>query len=204
MSAARRKVPRIYLRGDQRREQLLAAAANLAARRGWNALGMVPLAEAAGVSRQLVYEHFENLDVLHLEVTRHLFQEGYRITTEAIESHPDDLPAALGTAVRLHFELPRASQLALRELAAGPAAPSPAVQRLRARMREQVTDLWTPAIQRHARVTKREARAGVWMMNLASWSLVDLIEDGTFSVDEAVDLYVKSVLGAIAALDVER
>ena len=70
MSATGKKAPRKYLRAGERREQLLAAAADLVGKQGWGGLGMIPLAEAAGVSRQLVYEHFENLDVLHLEVTR--------------------------------------------------------------------------------------------------------------------------------------
>ena len=94
MGAARRKTPRKYLRADERREQLLAVAAELVGKGGWDALGMIPLAEAAGVSRQLVYEHFENLDTLQVEVTRFLFAGVFRTVAEVLERYPDDPAAA--------------------------------------------------------------------------------------------------------------
>ena len=203
MSASGKKTPRQYLRAGERREQLLAAAAELVGKRGWGGLGMVPLAEAAGVSRQLVYEHFENLDVLHLEVTRFLFEEVFRAVGEALERHPEDLLAAMRTGLRLMLELPRGARIALRDLAAGPANPGSAVDRLRARTKRQVTDLWLEPIHRQTGVGAREARALAWMMNVASWALFDLVDDGTLTREEAVDFYVRASLGAVSALVTE-
>jgi AcrR family transcriptional regulator len=162
---------------------------------------MIPLAEAAGVSRQLVYEHFENLQVLRLEVTRFLFEEMFEAGGEALESFPDDLAAAARTAVRTQLELPPGARLALGEMGSGAASPSDDVRRLRARARQQVTETWAAAIRRHARVEQREARALAWMMTVASWSLFDLVADGTFTPDQAADFYVNTTLGAIAALE---
>ncbi len=203
MSATAKKAPRKYLRAGERREQLLAAAAELVGKRGWEGLGMIPLAEAAGVSRQLVYEHFENVDVLHLEVTRFLFEEVFRAVSEALERHPEDLLAATRTGIRLMLELPRGARLALRDLAASPADPGSAVDRLRARTKRQVTDLWVEPIHRQTGIDVREARALAWMMNVASWALFDLVDDGTLTREEAVDFFVRTSLGAISALVAE-
>jgi AcrR family transcriptional regulator len=203
MSATAKKAPRKYLRAGERREQLLAAAAELVGKQGWGGLGVIPLAEAAGVSRQLVYEHFENVDVLHLEVTRFLFEEVFRAVSEALERHPEDLLAAMRTGIRLMLELPRGARIALRDLAAGPANPGSAVDRLRARTKRQVTDLWVEPIHRQTGIGVREARALAWMMNVASWALFDLVDDGTLTREEAVDFYVRASLGVISALVAE-
>ena len=202
MGTSGKKTPRTYLRAGERREQLLAAAAELVGKQGWGGLGMIPLAEAAGVSRQLVYEHFENVDVLHLEVTRFLFEEVFRAVSEALERHPEDLLAATRTGIRLMLELPRGARLALHDLATGPADPGSAVDRLRARTKRQVTDLWVEPIHRQG-IGAREARALAWMLNVASWSLFDLVDDGTFTREEAVDFYVRASLGAVSALVAE-
>jgi AcrR family transcriptional regulator len=201
MGPTRKKTPRTYLRADERRRQLLATAAELVGKSGWDALGMVPLAEAAGVSRQLVYEHFENLPALRLEVTRYLFEEMFEAASDALEGFPDDLAAAARTAVRLQLELPRGAQLALREVGPGPASPSAPLRRLRSRVRQQVTETWAAAIRRHSKLDPRQARALAWMMTVASWSLFDLVADGTFTPDEAADFYAKTVIGALTALE---
>ena len=201
MGPTRKKTPRTYLRADERRRQLLATAAELVGKSGWEALGMLPLAEAAGVSRQLVYEHFENLPALRLEVTRYLFEEMFEAAGDALERFPDDLAAAARTAVRLQLELPRGARLALREIGPGPASASPPLRRLRVRVRQQVTETWAAAIRRNSKLDPRQARALAWMMTVASWSLFDLVADGTFTPDEAADFYVKAVTGAMTALE---
>ena len=201
MGAASRRTARKYLRAGERREQLLAVAAELVGKRGWDALGMIPLAEAAGVSRQLVYEHFGNLDALHADLTRFLFEGVFRAVAAVLERYPDDPAAAARTAMRLQLELPRGARLALRGLTCGPATGGTAVERLRARTRKSVTDLWTGPLCDHAGLDEREARGLAWMMTVASWGLLDLVEDGTFSAEEAAEFYVKTSLGAIAGLE---
>jgi AcrR family transcriptional regulator len=201
MAPAIKKPRRTYLRAEQRREQLLSAAAELVEKRGWEALGMVPLAEAAGVSRQLVYEHFENLHVLRQEVTRALFEGMFRVAGEALARHPGDFAAAARASLRVQLELPRGVRLALRELIAGPADASVSIRRRRARARERVTDLWAEPIRRGTGVSERDARALAWMLIVASWGLFDLVADETFSADEAVEFFVATARGAIAALE---
>ncbi len=199
MAAIRTKPARKYLTSEERRGQLLTAAAELVSEGGWDALGMVPLADAAGVSRQLVYEHFKNLDRLQIEVARHFFDGVFGAVEDALQRHPEDLVAATRTGARGILELPRGARLVLRELIALPASPGNAMERLRARVREDVTNQWVGPIRRHTGVEEHTARALAWMMNLASWALFDLVEDGTFTRDEAVEFFARSASGVVEA-----
>ncbi len=197
---AKPKAARQYLRAEDRREQLLTAAAELVGKSGWDALGMIPLAETAGVSRQLVYEHFKNVDELHLEVTRHLFDGAFQAVGEALAKHPDDLPAAMRTGFRRQLELPRGARLALRELTCGPAAAGTALQRLRKRARKEVTDMWTEPMRKQFGLDDRMSRSLAWMMSVALWGLFDLVDDRTLTAEEAADFYVDTAFGAVTAL----
>jgi len=56
------------LPADRRREQLLEVALELFARRGFNATTMDDIAEAAGVTKPLLYQHFASKRALYLEL----------------------------------------------------------------------------------------------------------------------------------------
>ena len=59
-----RRARRPYLRAADRRRQLLDAAMTIAGRDGIERITMVAVAAEAGVSRQLLYEHFSDLETL--------------------------------------------------------------------------------------------------------------------------------------------
>ena len=56
------------LPADRRREQLLEVALTLFAQRGFNATTMDDIAEAAGVTKPLLYQHFDSKRALYLEL----------------------------------------------------------------------------------------------------------------------------------------
>jgi AcrR family transcriptional regulator len=56
------------LPADRRREQLLDVALTLFAERGYNATTMDDTAEAAGVTKPLLYQHFDSKRALYLEL----------------------------------------------------------------------------------------------------------------------------------------
>jgi AcrR family transcriptional regulator len=56
------------LPADRRREQLLEVALTLFAKRGLNATTMDDIAEAAGVTKPLLYQHFASKRALYLEL----------------------------------------------------------------------------------------------------------------------------------------
>jgi AcrR family transcriptional regulator len=63
------------LTAGQRRQQLFAVALELFARRGYRATTMDDIAEAAGVTKPLVYQHFSSKRALYLELVDSIAQE---------------------------------------------------------------------------------------------------------------------------------
>jgi AcrR family transcriptional regulator len=72
------------LTAEQRRRQLFAVALELFARRGYRATTMDDIAEAAGVTKPLLYQHFSSKRALYLEL---------------VDSIAQDLLTAIGRAV---------------------------------------------------------------------------------------------------------
>jgi AcrR family transcriptional regulator len=60
--------PTRRLTGEQRRQQLLTVAAALFAERGFSSTTMDDVAEAAGVTKPLLYQHFSSKKALYLEL----------------------------------------------------------------------------------------------------------------------------------------
>jgi AcrR family transcriptional regulator len=63
------------LTAGQRRRQLVAVALELFARRGYRATTMDDIAEAAGVTKPLVYQHFSSKRALYLELVNSIADE---------------------------------------------------------------------------------------------------------------------------------
>jgi AcrR family transcriptional regulator len=79
------------LTAEQRRRQLVAVALELFAQRGYRSTTMDDIAEAAGVTKPLLYQHFSSKRALYLEL---------------VDSIAQDLLVAIGRAV-MHAEGPR-------------------------------------------------------------------------------------------------
>ncbi len=79
------------LTAEQRRHQLFAVALELFAQRGYRATTMDNIAEAAGVTKPLLYQHFSSKRALYLEL---------------VDSIARDLLTAIGSAV-MEAEGPR-------------------------------------------------------------------------------------------------
>ena len=63
------------LTAEQRRQQLVAVALELFARRGYRATTMDDIAEAAGVTKPLLYQHFSSKRALYLELVDSIAQD---------------------------------------------------------------------------------------------------------------------------------
>ena len=116
MAAPSKKPTRPYLAASQRRDHLLEAAARLVRQGGWTALSMQGLAAAAGVSRQLVYEHFASADELSVATLVHLFERPYNATA-AILHAGKSLDETIAATYELFLDLPADERRALRALA---------------------------------------------------------------------------------------
>src|SRR5262245_35991229 len=168
-----RQSPRPYLSAPKRRDHLLDAAGRLVRSGGWTALSMQGLAAAAGVSRQLVYEHFATADDLHLATLTHLFERAYTATS-AIATSGASVEETIGRSLAFFLDLPPEERHALRTLAeTGPGRPG--VARARARLRGRIAAIWVPYVRAQTGVGEAEATALAWMLNTAAWGLSDTI-----------------------------
>jgi AcrR family transcriptional regulator len=74
MSSAMQTAAR-RLTAEQRRQQLFAVAIELFAQRGYRATTMDDIAEAAGVTKPLLYQHFSSKRALYLELVDSVAQD---------------------------------------------------------------------------------------------------------------------------------
>src|SRR5580704_14737357 len=63
------------LTAEQRRQQLFAVSLGLFAQRGYRATTMDDIADAAGVTKPLLYQHFSSKRALYLELVNSIAQE---------------------------------------------------------------------------------------------------------------------------------
>jgi AcrR family transcriptional regulator len=127
--------PRGRVPFDIREQQILLVAQQLFASNGYDATGIVDIARAAGVTRPVVYKHFESKEAIYLAVLREARRELMAQLTSAItgEGEPED---QIRVATDAYFRYVERNQPAWEILfgdgaaAAGPAADEAA--RLRA------------------------------------------------------------------------
>jgi AcrR family transcriptional regulator len=199
MPATRKHVPRPYLAAPERRQQLLAVAARLVRQGGWTALSMQGLAIAAGVSRQLVYEHFESADDLYLATLAHLF-ERVHAATEAVVRGGHDIATTLARAFDLFVDLPPEERNALRALASELDPAQRRLARAKARLRSRIAALWVPYVELQTGLAGGDAHAVAWMLVNAAGGLADSIADGSIDRARGVELWVRVALHALASL----
>jgi AcrR family transcriptional regulator len=190
MPKAGTRKKRTYMASRQRRRALLDVAAQMVGRGGWNGLTMKGLAEEAGVSRQLVYDHFEDGTGLLLASLDHLFQESYQATAEVLQGSAGDVPSTIREAYRIFLEMPAAQRRTLRAITGDFAPDRPETRKAIAVMREQIFAIWVPYARRETGLSERELRPLVWMLTAASWGLADLVDDGTVSKKRATEMLV--------------
>jgi AcrR family transcriptional regulator len=117
------------LPADRRREQLLDVALTLFAERGFNATTMDDTAEAAGVTKPLLYQHFDSKRALYLELVdsvatsmleaigkavaaadgpRQQVEGGFAAYFQLVVTHPEAFNLLFGSNVPNDPELSRA------------------------------------------------------------------------------------------------
>jgi len=117
------------LPADRRRQQLLEVALTLFAERGYNATTMDDTAEAAGVTKPLLYQHFDSKRALYLELVdtvaasmleaigqavatadgpRQQVEGGFAAYFGLVVTHPDAFNLLFGSNVPNDPELSRA------------------------------------------------------------------------------------------------
>ena len=92
------------LTAEQRREAILDAALEVFARRGFHGSSIDEIAQAAGVSKALIYEHFPSKRDLHVSLLERNTQEIFeRLAESAATSDPGEVRLRAGVDAFLEF-----------------------------------------------------------------------------------------------------
>ena len=189
-----RRATRPYLRAEDRRRQLLDAAGAIAGSEGVDRLTIVGLAKAAGVSRQLVYDHFSDLRGLVGAVLVERFTSIDNAIYEAI-SRPDahDSPEREMTvaleAARGFLELPPGDRHILRSVLSTTDAPAHELNGLALQLRARSIRRWQPFIGEASRT---------WALVNALDGLADLVATGELDIEHALEDFAFLVSAARA------
>lgn len=181
---------RAYMARNDRREALLEVAAGVVERAGWPALTMMAVAEAANVSRQLVYQHFDSVDTLMADTMSHLFSSRYARIRAGVERGPADLSELVHIVEQQTFHDSPERVRALWQILTVTEAESPETRRMGRRLRHLLIKLWAPFVQQRLGLDAAQARALSWMLNMAFWGAHQLVEDGELSRRAASDLFI--------------
>lgn len=165
MSSATGKRP--YLRGPERRRQLLDAAGRLFDRYGFGGLTMAGLAAEAGVSRQLVYGHFADLDALYVAFVEDRLARYRAAVPDVAAVPPDEVTTAL---FRHLLSIPPTDRRVIRLLVADVGIR--ALDRMRRRFLAEELTRW-PALR-----SSPHGAALVWAATSALLALADSVDSG--------------------------
>ncbi len=146
----------VRLSKQARREQLLEAAVTLVRTRGADGLTLVTLAEAAGVSRPIVYDHFGTRSGLLIELYRRLDERHKTAIENAVRDavpEVDDVARVISAA---YFACVRE----MPELAAVSAAVkgSPEMEAVQRELLDGYVELMVGALAPYSKLTEAELR----------------------------------------------
>lgn len=180
MSTAVSKRP--YLRAADRRRQLLDASGALFDRYGFGGITMAGLAAEAGVSRQLVYGHFADLDALYAAFVRDRLA---RYGAHAPQTDGIGVEDATDAMFRHLLTIPSRDRRIIRLLVADVGIR--ALDRIRRRFLTDELERW------HRISPSAPGEAVVLATTSALLALADAVAAGDVDADTAVDMAIRIV-----------
>jgi AcrR family transcriptional regulator len=175
-------VKRPYLRPADRRRQLLDAAARVFDRGGLAGITMDAVAAEAGVSRRLVYDHFEDLSALFEE----FFEERLVDFLAAVDRNAgssaaepsDTLLAGLRETFRQSSADLAAVDLIMRDMS------TPELERPRRRLRAHLAARWLPVVDPQGADPELDG-ALMWAVLSGVLALANQVASGRLDADRA-------------------
>lgn len=159
---------------------------------------MKAVAEEAGVSRRLLYDHFPDLSTLFATFLRHKFERFARRRNTIFEGGAGTPP--LETGVRLFLTLPPKDRRIFRALVSDVGPVTPESQAVRDEFRESILAFWIPLIVAATGLAEGRARAASWALANAIWSIADRVDDGTVDLEDAVKIAATILEGSVFTL----
>lgn len=179
----------IWLPRDARRAQLLAAAQHVFVTNGYHAAAMDDIAEQAGVSKPVLYQHFPGKLELYLALLEKHGSELVTRVREALETTPDNkqrVKAVLGALYAFVDGEDQAFRLVFESDLRG----EPAVERAVEGALSQCVDAVAEAVTADAGLDRERARLlAVGLVGLSQVTARDWLDtENSISRDEAVSL----------------
>ena len=175
-----------------RRQEILATAADLFARRGFHGVSVADLGAACGMSGPALYKHFPSKDSVLAEmlvsISERLLDEGRRRTAAA-----PDPAGALASLIEWHtdFALANKSLIVVQDRDWS-SLPDEARERVRSLQRAYV-DLWAAQLRAHrAGLTAKQAHARVH----AAFGLLNSTPHSAFLAEPEMRAVLEEMAGA--------
>jgi AcrR family transcriptional regulator len=181
---------RSYLPAAVRRSLIVQAASRLISRDGLNGLTMVAVAKEAGVSRQLVYDHFPDLPTLFEAVFAEQTRQYARGLDDVFALGARDAAAMVGQLFEHVLALGPETLRVVRALIVG--AVPVELAGVREQFRTTIGERWSPWF-RTLGFDDQSSGALVWVMTAAYLSLAASVGDKEIGADRAA-----SIVGMLA------
>ena len=141
--------PRGRVPSDVRQRQILLVAQELFANNGYHSTGIVDIARAAGVTRPVVYKHFESKEAIYLAALREARQELMLDLTTALAGD-ESAETRVRKATDAYFRYVELNQASWQLLFGGGAAVAGPAAKEAARLRSETIRFITGHIRRVA------------------------------------------------------
>jgi AcrR family transcriptional regulator len=103
-SARNKSAPRKRMSASERREEILAAATEVFAENGFHQTAIDKVAQQAGVSKALIYEHFASKSELQETVLRQITTDLFELIATRVAAEPNDSIVRLRTGIDAYFQ----------------------------------------------------------------------------------------------------
>ncbi|TLF67211.1 TetR/AcrR family transcriptional regulator [Nocardia asteroides NBRC 15531] len=178
-----------------RREQLLDTALAVVGDRGSDGLTLVTLAEAAGVSRPIVYDHFGTRPDLLLALYRRLDERHRLATEEAVAAAAPNATEIARVLSGAYFAC--ATDMPELEAISAALKGNPDAQAVQHAMLDSYRDWMAIALRPYSALTEESLRVRCVAVLGAAETLGAELNRGTIGAAEAVDALADLIVGSI-------
>ena len=187
----------VRTRPEERRRQLLDVAEQLLEEGGSDSLRMDTLATAAGVTRPVVYAHFDNRDALIIALLeRH---ERRLSADDRTTSEHAGFESMIRSATASYLEMSVAHGAAMRALVSG-ANLSPQIEETRRRIWDAGVSKWASEYRRVFQLSVRDSRALALSHLTGLSAMAGMCITGGLTMSRAADLHVTCVMASLSAV----
>lgn len=181
---------------DQRRLQLLETAAAIVRADGTDALTLARVAEQAGVTKPVAYEHFETRAGLLMALYRHLDARQGEAARVALESRARTLEDAVAILAAAYVDCTLDAGREFGAIAAALSA-TEEMDDFRHAQREAYADLYRQALGRFAPLPAKGGKALFLGLIGAADTLSNAAAGGRMTRKDAVEALARIMLGAL-------